>query len=232
MLPRLLLLICSLLPVAALAANERYRLDPVHTRVLFAIDHAGFSQALGTVSGSEGVLDFDPQDWATARLDVVVPITRLDLGDGKWNQATLARNLLDGERFPQARFVSTRIEPIDASHARVFGQLTLRGVSREVMLDVTLNALKRHPLPPFRRTLGFSATASLNRADFGINAWPSVIGGQVALRIEAEAVRDAGAEAAPAIPAPAPTTDRSLDDAAEAAVKAAQDAATQTETHP
>ena len=230
MLPRLLLLICSLLPVAALAANERYRLDPVHTRVLFAIDHAGFSQALGTVSGSEGVLDFDPQDWATARLDVAVPITRLDLGDGKWNQATLARNLLDGERFPQARFVSTRIEPIDASHARVFGQLTLRGVSREVMLDVTLNALKRHPLPPFRRTLGFSATASLNRADFGINAWPSVIGGQVALRIEAEAVRDAGAEPAPAV-AP-PTTDSSLEDAAEAALKAAQDAATQTETHP
>ena len=230
MLPRLLLLLCSLLPVAANAANERYRLDPVHTRVLFAIDHAGFSQALGTVSGSEGVLDFDPQDWAAARLDVAVPITRLDLGDGKWNQATLARNLLDGERFPQARFVSSRVEPIDANHARVFGQLSLRGVSREVVLDVTLNTLKRHPLPPFRRTAGFSATTTLSRADFGISAWPSVIGDRVELRIEAEAVRDAGAEPAPAV-AP-PTTDSSLEDAAEAALKAAQDAATQTETHP
>lgn len=228
--PRLLLLLCSLLPVAANAANERYRLDPVHTRVLFAIDHAGFSQALGTVSGSEGVLDFDPQDWAAARLDVAVPITRLDLGDGKWNQATLARNLLDGERFPQARFVSSRVEPIDANHARVFGQLSLRGVSREVVLDVTLNTLKRHPLPPFRRTAGFSATTTLSRADFGISAWPSVIGDRVELRIEAEAVRDAGAEPAPAV-AP-PTTDSSLEDAAEAALKAAQDAATQTETHP
>ncbi len=228
--PRLLLLLCSLLPVAANAANERYRLDPVHTRVLFAIDHAGFSQALGTVSGSEGVLDFDPQDWAAARLDVAVPITRLDLGDGKWNQATLARNLLDGERFPQARFVSSRVEPIDANHARVFGQLSLRGVSREVVLDVTLNTLKRHPLPPFRRTAGFSATTTLSRADFGISAWPSVIGDRVELRIEAEAVRDAGAEPAPAV-AP-PTTDSSLEDAAEAALKAAQDAATQTENHP
>ncbi len=228
--PRLLLLLCSLLPVAANAANERYRLDPVHTRVLFAIDHAGFSQALGTVSGSEGVLDFDPQDWAAARLDVAVPITRLDLGEGKWNQATLARNLLDGERFPQARFVSSRVEPIDANHARVFGQLSLRGVSREVVLDVTLNTLKRHPLPPFRRTAGFSATTTLSRADFGISAWPSVIGDRVELRIEAEAVRDAGAEPAPGV-AP-PTTDSSLEDAAEAALKAAQDAATQTETHP
>ena len=58
--PRLLLLLLScLLPLSA--AAERYRLDPVHTRVLFAIEHAGFSQALGTVSGSEGVLAFDPE---------------------------------------------------------------------------------------------------------------------------------------------------------------------------
>jgi len=228
LLPRLLLLICALLPVAAGAANERYRLDPVHTRVLFAIEHAGFSHALGTVSGSEGVLDFDPQDWANARLEVAVPITHLDLGDGKWNQATLARNLLDGERFPQARFVSSRIEPIDASHARVVGQLTLRGVSREVVLDVTLNALKRHPLPPFRRTAGFSATSALSRADFGISAWPSVIGDKVELRIEAEAVRDAGAEAPPATTEPAAEPDTRLEDAADAALKSA----TETEKQP
>lgn len=228
MLPRLLMLICGLLSFAAHAANERYRLDPVHTRVLFAIEHAGFSHALGTVSGSEGVLDFDPQDWAAARLEVVVPITRLDLGDGKWNQATLARKLLDGEHFPQARFVSSRVEPIDPSHARVFGQLTLRGVSREVALDVTLNAVKRHPLPPFRRTAGFSATTTLSRADFGISAWPSVIGDKVELRIEAEAVRDAGAEAPPASTEPTPAPDTSLEDAADAALKSA----TETENHP
>ena len=228
MLPRLLLLICGLLSFAAHAANERYRLDPVHTRVLFAIEHAGFSHALGTVSGSEGVLDFDPQDWASAKLDVAVPITRLDLGDDKWNQATLARNLLDGQRFPQARFVSSQVEPIDASHARVSGLLTLRGISREVVLDVTLNALKRHPLPPFRRTVGFSATTTLSRADFGISAWPSVIGDKVELRIEAEAVRDAGAEAPPANTEPTPEPDTSLEDAADAALKSA----TETEKQP
>jgi polyisoprenoid-binding protein YceI len=161
-------------------------------------------------------------------LEVAVPIARLDLGDDKWNQATLARNLLDGGRFPQARFVSSRIEPIDASHARVFGVLTLRGVSREVVLEVTLNALKRHPLPPFRRTAGFSATTTLSRADFGISAWPSVIGDKVELRIEAEAVRDAGAEAPPASTEPTPEPDTSLEDAADAALKSV----TETENHP
>lgn len=185
----LALLLCTT-PLAAMAAADTYRLDPVHTRVLFAVEHAGFSQALGTVSGSEGVLVFDPEDWRSATLSVSVPIQRLDLGDDKWNKASLARNLLDAERYPQARFVSTRVEPIDATHADVVGQLTLHGVTREVTLAVTLNALKRHPLPPFRRTAGFSATATLSRSAFGVSAWPSMIGDAVQLRIEAEAVRD------------------------------------------
>lgn len=181
-----------LMPLSALpaqAANAAYELDPVHTRVMIAVEHAGFSKAIGTVSGSSGRLQFDPQDWTAASLEVSVPLQRLDLGDEKWNQAVLARNLLDVEKFPTATFVSTRIEPIDPQHASVYGTLTLHGVAKEVKLDVTLNALKRHPLPPFRRTAGFSANATLSRAEFGIDAWKSVIGDSVELRLEVEATR-------------------------------------------
>lgn len=166
-----------------------YSLDPVHTRVMFAIGHAGFSKAIGTVSGSTGSLVFDTGDWAGAKLQASVPMARVDLGDAGWNKAALAGNLLDVEDHPSAEFVSTRVEPVAPGRASVYGTLTLRGVSREIVLDVTLNAAKRHPLPPFRRTVGFSATAMLSRKDFGINAWPSVIGDAVELRIEAEATR-------------------------------------------
>ncbi|MBB5881059.1 polyisoprenoid-binding protein YceI [Xanthomonas arboricola] len=194
-LARLLLLpALAVTSLAATAAPVRYALDPVHTRVLFAVEHAGFSKALGTVSGSSGSLVFDPDDWAAARLDVTVPLHRADLGDAKWNEATLARNLLDAERFPDAHFVSTQVEASGQNHARVTGNLTLHGVTRPVTLDVTLNALKRHPLPPFRRTAGFSATATLSRAEFGIDAWKSMIGDTVELRIEAEAVREGRAD--------------------------------------
>ena len=171
---------------------QTYALDPVHTRVLFAIEHAGFSKALGTVSGSTGTLVFDRDDWRSARLDVRVPLQRLDLGDAEWNEAALAANLLDARRHPEAHFVSTAVEPVDAEHARVCGELSLRGVTRPLCMDVTLNALKRHPMPPFRRTAGFSATATLSRADFGMSAWKTVIGDAVELRIEAEAVRERG----------------------------------------
>ena len=206
----LLLLLSPGIP--ATAANKAYQLDPVHTRVMFAVEHAGFSSALGTVSGSTGQLQFDPDDWSTARLEVSVPLQRLDLGDEKWNQAVRAGNLLDTEQFPTATFVSTRIEPIDPEHASVYGTLTLHGISKEVKLDVALNALKRHPLPPFRRTAGFSATATLSRADFGIDAWKSVIGDRVELRLEVEATRVRKGDAEEAAdsddddPEPTPTT--------------------------
>ncbi len=190
------LCLLALLPAVAGARDARadYRLDPVHTRVMFAISHAGFSRAIGTVSGSTGTLTFDPADWTRAKVDVRVPIARADLGDADWNKATLAKSLLDAEDHPETRFVSTRVEPVDATHARVHGELTLRGVTREVVLDVTLNAAKRHPMPPFRRTVGFSATTTLSRAEFGITAWKSVIGDDVELRIEAEATYDGKAD--------------------------------------
>ena len=182
-----MLLLATTTPVAA--ETLHYELDPVHTRVLFSVSHAGFSQALGTVSGSTGELEFDADDWSSARLRATVPLARLDLGDPGWNAAALGNRLLDAGDHPEARFVSTTITPRDATHAQVCGDFSLRGVTAPLCLEVTLNARKRHPMPPFRRTVGFSAAATLSRRAFGIDAWPTVIGDSVDLRIEAEAVR-------------------------------------------
>src|SRR3546814_17101533 len=91
-----------LLPATAMAQVHGYRLDPVHTRVVFAIDHAGYSTALGTASGSTGTIAFDPEDWRSARVDIEVPLQRIDLGDERWNRA--AKRMLDVERHPLARF--------------------------------------------------------------------------------------------------------------------------------
>lgn len=187
-----LLLPAALAAAPAFAQAQRYELDPVHTRVVFALSHAGYSQAVGAVSGSTGTLEFDPEDWTSARVQVSVPMARLDLGDDKWNRAALASNLLDAAKHPEATFSSTRVEPVDATHAAVFGTLALHGVEREVRLDVAFNQLKRYPLPPFRRTAGFSATTTISRREFGIDAWPSLIGDRVELRIEAEARRAHG----------------------------------------
>jgi polyisoprenoid-binding protein YceI len=173
------------LAMSAAAEPARYALDPVHTRVLFAVDHAGYSRALGTVSGSTGTVVFDPEDWSSARVEVEVPLARLDLGDADWNAAAL--RMLDAQAHPVARFVSRRVEPVAADAARVCGDLTLGAATREFCLHVQFNQLRRYPLPPFRRTAGFSAAGDLSRGDFGLTRWARLVGDTVELRIEAEA---------------------------------------------
>lgn len=176
------------MPVVA-GDPPRYVFDPVHTRVMFTIDHAGFSKAIGTVSGSKGSLHFDPGDWTSARLDVVVPMTRLDLGDSGWAASVFAPRFLDVKRHPQARFVASGLQRQAGDRGQACGQLTLRGVTRPLCLDVVLNKVARYPLPPFRRTIGFSATAMLKRSDYGMTNWESLVGDDIELRIEAELFR-------------------------------------------
>lgn len=180
-----------LLLLASFAARaEDFAVDPVHTRVMVAVGHAGFSQALGTVSGTTGRMSIE-DGWNGAQVDATVPLDALDFGDAAWNRAV--RGLLDVDRYPTVRFVSERIDVRDDRHAEVCGRLTLRGVTRPLCLDATLNAVKRHPMPPFRRTAGFSASARLDRFDYGVDDWPSVIGREVEIRIELEASRGIGA---------------------------------------
>jgi polyisoprenoid-binding protein YceI len=179
----------------ARAERESYRLDPVHTRVAFQVSHAGFSRPIASFSKVQGELAFDEKDWRTASLEARIPLATLDLGDADWEKRILDRSFFDAAKFPEARFVSTRVEPVDATHARVTGDLSLRGVTRPVTLEVTLNALRRHPLT-FKRTAGFSATGALKRSEFGMDAWTSVVGDEVTLIIEVEAQR--GGHDAPA----------------------------------
>lgn len=181
--------LCALLAAPGVCVAEEFTIDPVHTRVLVGVEHAGFSRALGTASGATGTLAFET-GWKDARVDVQVPLDRLDFGDATWNRAV--QGLLDTPRHPRARFVSERVTPRDATHAEICGTFTLHGVSKPLCLDATLNSVKRHPLPPFRRTAGFSATARLDRFDHGVSAWPSVIGRDVEIRIEVEANRGIG----------------------------------------
>ncbi|WP_033397296.1 YceI family protein [Arenimonas oryziterrae] len=174
--------------VLAAKTPENYALDPVHTRVAFQVSHAGFSNPVGSFSGSHGHLAFDAEDWSTATVDVTVPVTSLNLGDADWQKRILDRTFFDAKKFPEAHFVSTRVEKTGDHTGQVHGELTLHGITRPVTLAVTLNALKRHPLT-LRRTVGFSATATIHRKDFGMDAWPNVVGDEIRLIIEAEAIR-------------------------------------------
>ncbi len=179
------------LSMTAHAELRSYRLDPVHSRVVFSIDHIGLSKAIGSFAKPEGQLRFDASDWSSAELQVDLDLASLDLGDADWNKRMLRRDFLHAEKHPQARFESTRIEVLDGENFRVHGQLTLRGERSEASMAVHFNGERRHPMTK-RHTAGFSASMQLSRAALGMKAYPNVIGDAVEVTIEIEAQRERG----------------------------------------
>lgn len=179
-------LLCTSMVVHA--QSRRYEFDPVHSRIVFFVQHAGFSRAIGTFSGVTGTLDFDPEQPSTATVQARVPIDSLNLGDAKWRKRVLDPTFFGVKRHPHASFASTAVQADVDGSLRVTGDLTLHGVTREITLDARLNQLKRHPLT-LRSTAGFSARTQLSRAAFGMEKWKNLVGDEVEVMIEIEAVR-------------------------------------------
>lgn len=176
-------------PSAAQSALPRYGADPVHSTVVFAVDHLGFSQSIGRFRVREMDLRFDPERWADSRVEAVIDIGSLDLADAGWNRTMLGRRWFRVEEFPEARFRSTRVTPTGEGTADIEGELSLLGVTRTVTLKARLNRIGSNLYAGGRLWIGFSATATLSRSEFGLDADPRAVGDTVELRIEIEGPR-------------------------------------------
>lgn len=176
-------------PPAPAAAPAAWRLDPVHCQVLFFADHLGFSRQMGRFTGVSGTIVLDPDDWTAGRVEAEIDIASLWLGDAAWERKMRSDDFFDAERFPTARFASERIEPTGPDSARVHGTLTLRGVARRVVLDVTRNRIGRNTFN-LKQTAGFSARTTLSRKAFGIARLPAAIADEVDVVLEIEAIRE------------------------------------------
>ncbi len=189
-----LLLACS---VAVRAEPVTYRLDPVHCQVLFFADHLGFSKQMGRFTGVRGTISYDPDKPAAARVDVVIDVASLWLGDAAWERKMRSRDFFDSERYPTMRFVSTRFKPTGERTGVLQGDLSLRGVTRQIELAVTINRIGRNSFN-LKETAGFSARGTLRRSAFGMNRLKAAIGDEVEIRLEIEAIRDGRASPAAA----------------------------------
>ncbi|MDY6947164.1 MAG: YceI family protein [Pseudomonadota bacterium] len=169
-------------PAAATPAEEpvdvpagAYSIDPYHTSITFRVDHLGFSNYTARFKKATAQLQFDPNDLAASSVTVVVDARSLetDLVDPKvvdFNAQLLGADWLDGAKYPQITFRSVSVEPTGARTMRINGELTLRGVTRPMVLDAKFNGGYRgHPMDPNAR-IGFSATGVLKRSEFGISA--------------------------------------------------------------
>jgi polyisoprenoid-binding protein YceI len=187
---RLLACATLLASATASAAEYRYRYDTVHSQILFSVDHNGYSRPFGRLHIARGWLRFDPDDWSHAATELDIDLAGVDMGDAGWNDALKEPAFLDAARVRYAHFASTAVERTDDRHGVLHGRLTLRGITRPVDIPFTFNRQGRTVFG-LHTVAGFSATAMLDRTDFGIASSPGSIGHSVSIWLQIEAIREA-----------------------------------------
>lgn len=170
---------------ASAFAAETYTLDPMHTAVTWHINHFGFSNPSGKFMQAEGSVTLDQDNPANSSVNVTIPIAGVNTGVEKLDEHLKTADFFDVEKYPTAKFVSTKVEVTGDDTAIVHGDLTLHGVTKPVALDVTLNKVGENMFK--KQTAGFSATAQIKRSDFGIETYLPGLGDDVRLDIESEA---------------------------------------------
>lgn len=184
---------------AAHAANVPagdYKLDKAHSTLIFRVNHLGFSHYTARFRRLDAQLRFDPHNVAATQLTAAVDARSIetDYPDPKYdfNGELQGEQWLNAGKFPEIAFRTTQVEDLGNNALRVHGELTLRGVTKPIVLDATYNGgYVGHPMDPQAR-VGFSAHGTLRRSDFGIaGGIPAAgtnvgVGDQVAVVIESE----------------------------------------------
>ncbi len=174
------------LPAVAHAADS-YQFDPMHTNIVWHASHFGFSSPSGHFGIKEGKLVLDEKSPDKSEVNVTIDASSLVTGFDKFDDHLKGEDFLDTAKFPEAVFKSTKVELSgDSKTAKVSGDFTLHGVTKPVVLDVTLNKMGEHPMNQ-KKTVGFSATTTIKRSEFGIEKYTPGVSDDVTISIEAEA---------------------------------------------
>jgi polyisoprenoid-binding protein YceI len=183
------------LPVVSHA--ETWDIDPAHTNVEFKVRHMMISNVKGQFEKSAGTVTVDGNNTASARIDVTIDATSINTRVAMRDNDLKSPNFLDVAKYPTITFKSTKIEPAGDNKWKVTGDLTLHGVTKQVVLDVD-GPSKPVKDPMGNTRAGASATIEIKRSDFGLSwnkaleAGGVVVGDEVAISIDVEAIRKSG----------------------------------------
>lgn len=181
-------------------ALGNWKIDPAHSAIAFSVRHMVVSKTRGRFTRWNGELRFDPENPALSSVQVDIDPASIDTADKDRDAHLRSPDFFDVEKFPTASFRSTRVEDAGGDRYRVAGDLTVHGVTRPVVLEVTYEGSGKDPWGGERA--GFTATASIDRKQFGLE-WNKaletgglLVGEKVDLTLEIEAVKQAAQQAA------------------------------------
>jgi polyisoprenoid-binding protein YceI len=143
-----------------------WTIDPAHTRVNFSVRHMMISTVRGEFASLTGTVAFDPQDPGATTVAVQIAADSISTTDPQRDAHLKSPDFLDAEKYPYLTFTSKRVEPMDASRARLVGDLTIRDVTREVVLEVEYHGTAKSPWGA--TAAGFTATTQISRKDWNL----------------------------------------------------------------
>jgi polyisoprenoid-binding protein YceI len=190
---RLALFFIAVLALASIAAAQAgtWQIDPNHSSAQFSVRHLGVSTVRGAFTKVSGSAKYDPSDPTKDSLDASIEASSVDTRVEMRDNDLRSPNFLEVQKYPTITFHSKQTKVSGAGKLQITGDLTIHGVTKEVVLDVD------GPASPIKdpwgnQRIGASATTKINRHDFGVNGAPGAVGDDIVITIDAELIQPPG----------------------------------------
>ncbi|MFP6840821.1 MAG: YceI family protein [Acinetobacter sp.] len=170
----------------SIAKPVAYKIDPTHTATVFSWNHLGFSTPSANFTDIQGTINVDNEKPANSSVNVTIPVSSINSNVPALDKEFQQEGWFDAAKYPNITFKSTKLETKDKKHFKITGDLTVKGITKPVVLDAVLNKRGIHPMSKLD-TVGFNATTSFNRSAFGIGNLVPNVGDKITVNITTEA---------------------------------------------
>ncbi len=178
----------QVVPASEIKAGS-YSLDKAHAAITFVVNHLGFSDFFGRFDSFDATLTYDPANPEATGLEVMVDPASVNTNVPALDDHMRNEDFFHVEEYPEVTFTATEVSLIDDRSGTITGDLTILGETRPVQLEVTFNGAGVHPFNK-KYVMGFNATTTIKRSDFGMDGYVPAIGDEVTLMIAAEFIHD------------------------------------------
>ena len=171
------------------AQSQTWQIDPVHSSSQFSVSHLGIATVRGVFEKTTGTVLYDPSDPTKTQIDATLDATTVNTRIQMRDNDLRSPNFLDVAKYPTITFKSKKTEAAGTGKLKITGDLTIHGVTKEVVLDVDGPSKPVNAMGGER--MGAEATTKINRRDFGVNGAPGVAGDAISIILDVELVRSA-----------------------------------------
>ena len=174
------------LSMPILAAKVDYKIDPTHTATVFSWDHFGFATPSGNFRDVQGIISIDDKNPSKSSVNVTIPVSSINTNVVALDEHLLSDDFFESKKYPTITFKSTKVEKVSGNKYKISGNLTIKNITKPVVLDTVLNKKAAHPTTKLA-TVGFNATTSFNRSAFDVGGYVPHVGDKIKVNITTEA---------------------------------------------